>query len=265
MTASTVETSRPRAKGRLLKVFGLKPRARVPEGMRVYAIGDIHGCSHLLDLLHEKIARDAKKFRGEKIVVYLGDFIDRGHDSKGVVERLLHAVPAGMQAHYIKGNHDAALLAFLVDPGTYRVWRNFGAAETLQSYGVSAPLFDAMDQFEAARVALSQALPREHLAFFNNLALKVEIGDYMFCHAGVRPGVAIDEQCEEDLLWIREEFLNSNLAFGKVVVHGHTPLLAPVRTANRISVDTGAYATGTLSAAVLERKRCRFLQAKARS
>lgn len=261
MTTSTAETSRPRG---LRRVFGLKPRARVPEGIRVYAIGDIHGCSHLLDALHEQIARDAKRFRGEKVVVYLGDFIDRGHDSKGVIERLLHAVPAGMTPRYVKGNHDAALLAFLVDPGTYRVWRSFGAAETLQSYGVSPPLFDAMDQFESARVALAAALPREHLAFFNHLELKVEIGDYVFCHAGVRPGVALDDQSEEDLLWIREEFLNSNRSFGKVIVHGHTPLLAPVRTANRISIDTGAYATGTLTAAVLERTGCRFLQAKAR-
>jgi len=216
----------------------------------------------LLDLLHEQIERDAQGSGSEKHVVYLGDYIDRGPDSKGVIDRVMNRVPQGFRAHYIKGNHDAALLDFLEDPESYRGWRSFGAGDTLISYGVRPPLFDAVEQMVAARDLLKKALPPEHLAFFHELELKVTLGDYLFVHAGVRPGVSLDGQIEEDLLWIREDFLSSTLSHGKVVVHGHTPLSSPARTHNRISVDTGAYATGILSCAVLEGETCRFLQAR---
>ncbi len=252
------------ARARLLKVFGLgtPAPATLPEGVRIYAVGDIHGRADLLDALHAQIAQDAAAFEGTKEIVYLGDFIDRGRDSKGVVERVLKSVPGSLKPRYIKGNHDAALLNFLDDPETYRVWKNFGAAETLLSYGVRPPLFDSPEHIEQARDALSQALPGDHLAFFQNLELMVIVGDYAFVHAGVRPGVAIEKQDAQDLMWIREEFLSSNGSFGKVVVHGHTPMPSPVRTQNRISVDTGAYATGVLTCTVLEGETARFLQAR---
>jgi len=248
-----------------MKAIGLGSRlpASVPENVRVYAVGDIHGCAQLLDMLHDKIAEDAASASREKHIVYLGDFTDRGPDSRGVVERVLRKVPAGLTPHYIRGNHDQAVLDFLDEPETYRVWRGFGGAETLMSYGVRPPLFDIPEQIVAARDALRTRMPGEHLAFFNSLALKLVIGDYLFVHAGIRPGVPLDKQDEQDLMWIREEFLSSTSWPGKVIVHGHTPLPAPVRTANRISVDTGAYATGDLSCAVLEGTDCRFLQAKA--
>jgi len=249
---------------RLMKAMGwTKPApAEVPANTRVYAVGDIHGCSALLDLLHEAIVRDAGSWLGEKQIVYLGDFVDRGPDSKGVIERLMHGVPEGFRAHHVKGNHDQAALDFLEDPETYRVWRSFGGADTLLSYGVRPPLFESVEQMVEARDAFETRLPKEHLAFLRELPLMVTIGDYLFVHAGVRPGVPLDKQVEEDLLWIREEFLFSSVTHGKVVVHGHTPLPAPVRASNRISVDTGAYATGILTAAVLEGSTCRFLQAK---
>lgn len=238
------------------------PAPKVPPNMRVYAVGDIHGCAGLLDILHDGIARDAVEFAGEKRIVYLGDFIDRGPDSKGVIERLMHRVPNGFRAHYVKGNHDVAALDFLDDPETYRLWRSFGAGDTLLSYGIRPPLYEAVEQMTVARDAFRRALPAEHLAFLKGLELKVTIGDYVFVHAGVRPGVPLEKQSEEDLLWIREEFLYSSAPQEKTVVHGHTPLPAPVRTQNRVSVDTGAYATGVLTAAVLEGESCRFLQAR---
>lgn len=234
----------------------------VPPGTRVYAIGDIHGRADLLDRMFERIAEDTSDAPGDKHVVYLGDYIDRGRDSKGVIERVTKRGPSGCTPHYIKGNHDAALLDFLDEPETYRVWRSFGAAETLLSYGVRPPLYDSKEQRIAARDALLNAIPRDHLAFFRALELKITLGDYVFVHAGIRPGVSIEGQSEEDLLWIRDEFLSSTQSHGKVVVHGHTPLSAPVRTSNRISVDTGAYATGVLTCAVLEGTTCRFLQAR---
>ena len=257
-------SERGSARARLLKVFGFgaPARAAMPEGVRVYAVGDIHGRADLLDRMHTLIAEDAASFSGTKEIVYLGDFIDRGRDSKGVIERVLKQVPDGMKPRYIKGNHDAALLAFLADAETYRIWKNFGAAETLLSYGVRPPLYDSAEQIEEARAALAALLPAEHLAFFNDLELMVVTGDYAFVHAGVRPGRTLENQDEQDLLWIRDEFLSSNASFGKVVVHGHTPMPAPVRTQNRISVDTGAYATGVLTCTVLEGETARFLQAR---
>ena len=248
-----------------MKAMGLtKPApARLPANMRAYAIGDIHGCAKLLDVMFERIRDDAKDAPSDRHLVYLGDYIDRGSDSKGVVDRVTKGGPGGFTAHYIKGNHDAALLDFLEDPETYRVWRGFGAADTLLSYGVRPPLYDSKEHRVSARDALLNAIPADHLAFFRSLELKVTIGDYAFVHAGVRPGVSLEGQSEEDLLWIRDEFLSSTQPHGKVVVHGHTPLTSPVRTSNRISVDTGAYATGILTCAVLEGTTCRFLQARA--
>ena len=142
--ATQSQVERGSAGSRFLKALGLgaRARARLPEGLRVYAVGDIHGRADLLDNLHKLIAEDAQSFAGRQEIVYLGDFIDRGRDSKGVVERVLHDVPQGLIPRYVKGNHDAALLAFLDEPETYRVWKNFGAGETLLSYGVRPPLFE---------------------------------------------------------------------------------------------------------------------------
>ena len=258
---------RPKAASRLMKTIGLGKReaAQVPANMRVYAVGDIHGCSAVLDLLHRQIESDSKNYSGDGHIVYLGDFTDRGPDSRGVLERMLHGVPEGLHPHYVRGNHDQAVLAFLEDPESYRVWRSFGGAETLVSYGVRPPLYNSPEHMMVARDAFERALPAEHLKFLQDLELKLTIGDYVFVHAGIRPGVSLDRQSEDDLLWIREDFLFSTAEHEKIVVHGHTPLPSPVRTSNRISVDTGAYATGILTAAVLEGTTCRFLQAATQS
>ncbi|HJR56236.1 MAG TPA: metallophosphoesterase family protein [Rhizomicrobium sp.] len=260
MSAELLQNPAPK-KFRLLSVLGLSRRSgpAMKAGRRVYAIGDIHGCVALLDQMHRKLVEDAAKYKGDVTIVYLGDYIDRGPDSKMVIDRLIGL--RGFHTHFLKGNHEAALLDFLRDPESYQVWRNYGAPETLLSYGVRPPLFAAAADFIRARDELVGKLPQDHLRFFENLELSVSIGDYFFAHAGARPGVELEQQCEKDLIWIRDEFLLSHHDFGKVVVHGHTPQPAPLCKSNRISVDTGAYATGLLSCVVLESETQRFLQA----
>ncbi len=260
MIQAEVVSSRRRSK--LLSAFGFrrKREAHVPDGMRVYAVGDIHGCAVQLDELHVRIAADAAFFPGDKVIVYLGDYIDRGPDSRGIIERLIGRVPEGFRARFLKGNHDAALLDFLENAAAYRVWRAYGAPETLLSYGVRPPLFDSLEKLEEARLALAAALPATHLRFFHSLELFVVLGDYAFVHAGIRPGLNVEDQSEQDLLWIRNDFLNCTEHYDKVIVHGHTPASRPVRLHNRIGLDTGAYATGILSCAVLEGVGCRFIQ-----
>jgi serine/threonine protein phosphatase 1 len=193
------------------------------------------------------------------VVVFLGDYVDRGPDSKGVIDRVL-SLPAPFQGKFLRGNHDQALLDFLADPASYDGWCDFGADETLTSYGVRPPRDHSLSTFCDVRDRFLQALPAEHLHFFRTLLLSWEIGDYFFAHAGVRPSAPLNQQKEDDLLWIREEFLDSSEDFGKVVVHGHTPTDGPVKRANRIGIDTGAYLTGRLTALVLDGQNQRFLQ-----
>jgi serine/threonine protein phosphatase 1 len=243
---------------RIARFFSGAKRALLPEGVRVYAVGDIHGCAAELDTLMEKIRRDRTNWSGSAHLIFIGDYVDRGPDSKGVVERLL-APPGDFEICYLRGNHDQTLLDFLADPSVFGAWRDFGGRETLLSYGVMPPRFEELSAFEEARDRFQEALPQEHLAFFEGLPLFARIGGYFFAHAGVRPGVGLDRQNTEDLLWIREEFLFSAEDFGMVVVHGHTPSPSPVRRHNRIGIDTGAYATQKLTAAVLEGNGCRFL------
>lgn len=233
----------------------------VPEGMRVYAVGDIHGCLIELNSLLATILNDAAGYDGERQLVFLGDYVDRGPDSKGVLDRLLSPAE-GFNAHYILGNHDQTLLDFLENPSLFRDWRDFGGRETLMSYGVTPPRFDNEEAYSQARDKLRSAMPQSHLDFLRSLPYSVTIGSYHFVHAGVRPGVPLDRQAPEDLLWIRDEFLLSNTDHGKTIVHGHTPMEEPVKLSNRISVDTGVYATGKLTAAVLEGAECRFLSTK---
>jgi serine/threonine protein phosphatase 1 len=227
--------------------------------MRVYAVGDIHGRLDLLDSIHQLIVKDSAAGPSARIIVYVGDYIDRGPDSKGVIDRLLAPKLDGFKARHLRGNHDQSLLDFLRNPTHYRLWKDYGARDTLTSYGVAPPRFDNDEALTAARDELAVALPPAHREFLEGLRLSFEIGDYFFAHAGVRPGLPLAKQLPDDLMWIREEFLTSTADFGKVVVHGHTPGQEPQRRRNRIGIDTGAYATGRLTCAVLEGAECRFL------
>ncbi|MGA8401853.1 MAG: metallophosphoesterase family protein [Stellaceae bacterium] len=241
-------------------VLGPAPETR-QEPNRVYAIGDIHGRADLLDRMIAAIARDlAQRPVQTALTVTVGDYVDRGPDSRGVVERLTqNPFPTPFVA--LRGNHETIFEEFLRDPSVADYWRQLGGLETLHSYGVDvAPLMRGRGHEEAA-AALRAALPQSHATFLASLRLTHSVGRYFFCHAGVRPGVPLARQREEDLLWIRDEFLDSRADFGKVVVHGHTPREAPELRPNRINVDTGAFMSGQLTCAVLEDDAVRFLVA----
>lgn len=231
-------------------------RASVPQGHFVVAIGDAHGRLDLVENLWAQIdAASRLSSARRRTLIFIGDYVDRGLQSRELIDRLLRGF-AGFETHYLKGNHDDTLLQFLADPTIGDAWRNFGGLETLRSYGVAHPQGKNWSQ---TRSEFAAALPHEHLAFFKNLKLHVTLGDYLFVHAGLKPRVPLEEQSETDLLWIREEFLESTVNFGRVVVHGHTPTDAPVVRANRIGIDTGAYITNNLTAVVLEERTRRFL------
>ena len=235
---------------------------RTPKGALIYAVGDIHGQLHLLDALLARIAGDAAGTTGaqRRIIVFIGDYVDRGPDSAGVIARLCAGLPGGFETRALKGNHEALLLGFLERPGTYAHWRMNGADATLISYGVDPPREDAPPGVAAAcRDAFAAALPPAHLAFLNALPLSCSLGGYLFVHAGIRPGVALEDQKPEDLMWIREDFLDSGDDFGMVVVHGHTPALEPDVKPNRIGIDTGAWVNGRLTALRLFKSGQSFL------
>ncbi len=247
---------------------GAGPAPTVPAGSRVYAIGDVHGRLDLLQRLLRSIREDAAQAKAaRKSLVYLGDYIDRGPESKGVIDLLLSRPmrEAGFEEIPIMGNHEDILLQFLADVRCGPHWFAYGGMETLDSYGVRPPrLLAAEEDLVRAQRELAAKIPAAHLEFMRRMKLSHEEGDYLFVHAGLRPGVALAEQIGQDLMWIRDEFLQSNADFGKLVVHGHTIAETPQVKANRIGIDTGAYATGVLTALVLEGNERRFLQTAAR-
>jgi serine/threonine protein phosphatase 1 len=226
----------------------------LPAGTLVYAIGDIHGRADLLAELHRRIAADAAERPAQRrSVVYLGDYVDRGPDSRAVIATLLEAPLDGFEATHLIGNHEDFLLRFLEDESAADAWLPNGGDATLASYGVD-PWMRAADGGAALEMqrAFQRRLPARHLAFLRALSLCHQIGSYYFVHAGIRPGTALDAQRREDMLWIRDVFLDSKADHGAVVVHGHSIRRRPERRDNRIGVDTGAYASGTLTALVLE-------------
>jgi serine/threonine protein phosphatase 1 len=230
-----------------------------PEPRRIYAIGDIHGCLDLLDRMIDAIRADlAAHPVDDAVTVTLGDYVDRGPDSRGVVERLAgNPFPTGYVA--LKGNHEDMLVRFLHDPSIGDLWARNGGLETLHSYGIDVGPIMRGRRCGPTAALFEKALPPAHRAFLASLRLCLSLGRYFFCHAGVRPGVPLANQREEDLLWIRDEFLCHRGDFGKIVVHGHTPSPSPEVRPNRINVDTGAFITGRLTCAVLEADRPRFL------
>ncbi|MEQ8602694.1 MAG: metallophosphoesterase family protein [Marivibrio sp.] len=245
-------------------------RAAAPDGVRLYAIGDVHGCRQPLRRLLAEIARDvdAAPAAQEVRIVFIGDYIDRGPDSAGVVDDVLaltrDGLPGGRAVRVVtlKGNHEDYLLRFLEgDEQAGLGWMINGGAETLASYDVEAPSarLGAQAVGEAA-AAFARALPAAHRAFYEGLALCHEAGGYFFAHAGVRPARPLDAQDPQDLIWIREPFLSDERDFGRVVVHGHTPRERIEERANRIDIDTGAVYGGDLTAACFWGTERRYLQ-----
>ena len=234
-----------------------KKTAALPDGLRLYAIGDIHGRADLLDTLLTKIDDDCKGADAARLV-FLGDYVDRGPDSAGVIERLLRVKADRPDSIFLKGNHEAVLLDFLNDPKGFDHWLDWGGYETLESYGVGNGLGKTS---LALAEALLDALPDPHHEFLKSLPLTHQAGDYFFVHAGVRPGVPIEEQAEEDLIWIRKRFHNaaSHERPDQVVVHGHQPIKAPHDYGWRINLDSGAVWSEKLSAVVLSGTERKFL------
>jgi len=236
--------------------------ARVPPGVCVYAIGDIHGRADLLEVMHRRIVADADQLTPGtgKIVLYVGDYVDPGLESRQVLDLLLGLPLPEFHPVYLLGNHDAWLLSFLIDAKIGATWLRYGGDATLHSYGVRLrPAADDAVSHEELQAELRERIPRRHIEFLEQLELSYETGDYLFVHAGVRPNQPLDQQSADDLLWIREPFLSSRRDLGKVVVHGHTVEAEPAVRANRIGIDTGACWTGCLTCLVLEEGRYRFL------
>jgi serine/threonine protein phosphatase 1 len=230
--------------------------------MRLYAVGDIHGRDDLLEQLLVDVAADGHLHADKrKVMVFLGDYVDRGLKSREVIDRLSAFCLDGFDAVFLKGNHELAMLQFLEEAEFGRAWKYYGGLETLHSYGISElTLSDDPEAFEVARLRFNEVLPERHRQFLDQLSMTAEFGDYFFTHAGVRPGVGLDRQVEDDLLWIRDDFLNSRAAFGKVVVHGHTPQEDVVFRSNRVGIDTGAYVTGVLTCLVLDGQEQNLIQ-----
>jgi serine/threonine protein phosphatase 1 len=232
--------------------------ARLPPGLRVYAIGDIHGRVDLLDRLHGQIEADLKTAPEKAVIVYLGDYVDRGPDSAAVIERLSRARFPGVQTVALLGNHEDMLLQFLDAPYGASLWLTNGGDATLRSYKVRVPA--SFDELLLTQRALLGALPRHHKLFLMDLVEQVQFGDYLFVHAGIKPGLPLDRQSREQMIWIRDVFLDSEADHGVIVVHGHTIVHTVEWRENRIGVDTGAYTTGHLTALVLEGAERRLLQ-----
>jgi serine/threonine protein phosphatase 1 len=233
------------------------PRGRTPPDMRIYAVGDIHGRKDLLDRLLGLIALDSKRSgAGRKLVVFLGDYVDRGPASRAVIETVAAGPPpgadwAGFRWRPLLGNHEAMMLRFLDDPEAASAWLSpsNGGLETLRAYVGELPQPSGL---QALQSALLKVFPADHRRFLQALPASHEEGGYFFVHAGVRPTIPLQHQQRQDMLWIRGEFLGSAVDYGKVVVHGHTITTAPEERPNRIGIDTGAFFTGRLTALVAE-------------
>lgn len=241
--------------------------ARAPEGLALYVVGDVHGRSDLLHSLLRKIAFDAARHEEgtRRELVFLGDYVDRGPDSRGVVDLILATAAERdfWSVTALKGNHEQALMQFMVEPELWPMWQGFGARETLLSYGVSPPAAGSEpEDWARASRELNAAIPQTHRRFLESLDLVAERGDYLCAHAGVRPGSPLNQQTEQDLLWIRDDFLRNERRLAKVIVHGHTPAEAAYVGPHRIGLDTGAYATSLLTAIKLKGAERTLIQAR---
>lgn len=237
-----------------------KQPVALSEGLRIYAIGDVHGRADLLDRLLSRIdAHLAARPVARPVCLLIGDYIDRGPDSREVLDLLINCAN-GREIIFLRGNHDVLIDRFLKDPATLRDWSRIGGLETLMSYGLKPSLNPDADMQKELAEALDAILPESHRRFLGNLGSSFTCDSYFFAHAGVRPGIPLAKQSDDDLLWIRDEFLLHEEMFERIIVHGHTPVHEIDIRPNRINIDTGAYATGRLSCLVLEGNRVEPLE-----
>jgi serine/threonine protein phosphatase 1 len=236
-----------------------KRSPKTPAGVRIYVVGDVHGRADLLAQVLASIDADIGAYSGPQIIqVFLGDYVDRGRQSRQVIDMLVSRARYHDMV-FLKGNHEAYVLEFLRNPAIIDEWKYFGGLETLMSYGMTPTIDMNRQEQQVLANAFRHALPDNHLWFLSALKASFSCGDYFFAHAGVRPGVPLLRQQEQDLLWIRDDFLLFEDGFGKIVIHGHTPVKEPDIRPNRINIDTGAYATGKLTCLVLEGECMTFI------
>jgi serine/threonine protein phosphatase 1 len=233
------------------------------DGGTIYAVGDVHGCLDLLLKLEAKIVADAERRDGSKLILMLGDYVDRGEQSAAVLDHLLLPPPAGLERICLAGNHEQMMLEFIDDPHPRSPWLSNGGIETLRSYGApSAELKAALSSTANARYMLDTLVPRQHAAWLAELPSLLTSETYLFSHAGVNAKLPIGEQHDEDLLWTRRPLNAADLPPGLTVVHGHTPQNSALVLAHEINIDTGAYATGLLSAARIDGSGVEILTAR---
>ena len=233
----------------------------VPAGRRVYAVGDVHGRDDLLGELLGKIEADnAMRGPAQTTIVFLGDLIDRGPASREVVERLRTYAPPAIRPLFLAGNHEEVLLRIVAGHDEFIAdWLRYGGAECLASYGVDAAPLRRMRASRAGPI-IRAAIPQDHVAFLRSFADTFRIGGYLFVHAGIRPGLPLDQQSQSDLRWIRRPFLDDASDHGFIVVHGHTISAEVEEAPNRVGIDTGAYHSGVLTALAAEGDERRYLQ-----
>ncbi|RWI91535.1 MAG: serine/threonine protein phosphatase [Mesorhizobium sp.] len=239
------------------------PRERLMMDMRdtvVYAIGDVHGCYEELHTLEQKIELDALQFRGRKIIIMLGDYVDRGPNSRRVVEHLMAPPPEGFMRVCLAGNHEVAMLAYLDGHLSLEPWLRVGGRETLFSYGIDPDrLADLYGSSEEVDERIREAIPATHVAFMRTLPVMICSERFLFVHAGIRAGIALEAQDEADLLNIRSEFLAAAHRLDRWVVHGHTIVDVPTLDGRRLGIDTGAFQSGRLTALRIVGKYGRLL------
>ncbi len=226
----------------------------------VWAIGDVHGCLDLLRRLVDHI--EAQHTEQPPHVIFLGDYVDRGPHSRGVLDALVDLEGSSrIRAEFIRGNHDHVMQTFLTDSQAGPAWQGMGADATLASYGVPPPPLEASPEAWAeVQARFVSRVPSAHVGFLARLRPSVQSGDYFFTHAGVRPGRPLAKQKLTDLMWVRNAFLEDRRPLEKVIVHGHTPTADPHSDHRRIGVDTGAYASGVLTGLYLEDQGRQFVQ-----
>ena len=233
-------------------------------GARAYAVGDVHGCLDQLNRLIEGIEADlAQRPVKEAFLIFVGDLIDRGPDSRGVIERLRTYERPGVKPIFLTGNHEEYFLRVLrAERGVLDNWLDYGGKQCAESYGISGDQLVALPEDQAVQL-LRGKVPPEHVRFLKSFHDTFRFGDYLFVHAGIRPGLPLEQQTRADLRWIREPFLTDHGDHGFVVVHGHTIVEGVQELSNRIGIDTGAYRTGVLTALVVDGAERRFLSASA--
>jgi serine/threonine protein phosphatase 1 len=232
---------------------------RLPPGLRLYAVGDIHGRADLLEKMLQMIEADRASYGGEVLVLFLGDYVDRGSNTREVLD-ILSSHRGGARHLALRGNHEDILLRFFKDHSVAPGWFHYGGLQTLRSYGIAiASATQDFDDIFHLRKQLEERMPKAHRSFLENLGFIARYGDYFFVHAGIHPDKPLEEQTEHDYLWTREPFLSTPKDFGFTVVHGHSIRMKPEVRPNRIGIDTGAYATGHLTCLVLQDGDQRFL------